>query len=207
MKTSEGEAAQSAPAQESDAALASRKDALRARMRAARKAIPASDRARIDAAICERVCSSPEFQQAQVVLTYLSMGAEIETRGIIQRAWSEGKAVALPRCVGPRLMRWFRVDSLDNLETSAFGVEEPPIDDTTEQLLDTGQRMVAVVPGFTFDRAGYRLGYGGGFYDTFLAGFAGPSLGLCRSVMRVDDLVAMGVIGEYDLPVIAVITD
>ena len=184
-----------------------RKDALRARMRDARKAIPADERARIDAAICDRVCATPEFQQAQVVLTYLSMGAEVDTRGIINRAWQAGKTIALPRCTGPRQMRWFRVTSFDNLQKSAFGVEEPPIDDATEQLLATGERMVAIVPGFTFDRNGYRLGYGGGFYDTFLADFDGPSLGLCRSAMRVDDLSAFGAVGEYDLPVTLVIVD
>lgn len=187
--------------------LSHSKDALRARMRAARKAIPADERARIDAVICGRVCDSPEFRQAQVVLTYLSMGAEVDTRGIIQRAWQAGKIVALPRCTGPRVMRWFRVESLDNLQKSAFGVEEPSADDATEQLLATGERMVAIVPGFTFDDRGYRLGYGGGFYDTFLAGFDGPSIGLCRSAMRVDDLSALGAIGEYDLPVTAVISD
>lgn len=185
----------------------SQKDALRARMREARKAIPANERARIDAAICEHACATPEFQQAQVVLTYLSMGAEVDTRGIIQRAWQAGKTVALPRCIGPRAMCWFRVTSLDNLQKSAFGVEEPPADDATEQLLATGERMIAIVPGFTFDDNGYRLGYGGGFYDTFLSGFDGPSIGLCRSAMRVDDLSALGAIGEYDLPVTAVISD
>lgn len=188
-------------------ALASDKDALRARMRAARKAIPADERAQIDAAICERACALAEFQQAQVVLTYLSMGAEIDTRGIIERAWRAGKAVALPRCTGPRQMRWFRVTSLDNLQKSPFGVDEPPIDEKTEQLLATGKRMVAIVPGFTFDKNGYRLGYGGGFYDTFLAGFDGPSIGLCRSAMRVDDLSALGAVGEYDLPVTVVVTE
>ena len=188
-------------------ALASDKDALRARMRAARKAIPADERAQIDAAICERACALAEFQQAQVVLTYLSMGAEIDTRGIIERAWRAGKAVALPRCMGPRQMRWFRVTSLDNLQKSPFGVDEPPIDEKTEQLLATGKRMVAIVPGFTFDKNGYRLGYGGGFYDTFLTGFDGPSIGLCRSVMRVDDLSVLGAVGEYDLPVTVVVTE
>ena len=141
------------------------------------------------------------------MLPYLSMGAEIDTRGIIERAWQAGKTVALPRCTGPRQMRWFRVESLDNLQKSAFGVEEPPIDDATEQLLTTGERMVAIVPGFTFDDAGYRLGYGGGFYDTFLADFDGPSIGLCRSAMRADDLSALGVIGEYDLPVTKVVSE
>ena len=135
------------------------------------------------------------------------MGAEVETRGIIERAWQAGKVVALPRCTGPRQMRWFRITSFDDLETSALGVEEPRIGTATEQQPTAGTCPVAIVPGFTFDEHGYRLGYGGGFYDTFLADFAGTSIGLCRSAMRVRDLNELGAIGPYDLPVDLVITD
>lgn len=187
--------------------IAMAKDALRTRMRDVRKGIPAEERADIDARIATRVCESTAFQSADVVLTYLSMGTEVETRGIIERAWEAGKAVALPRCTGPRQMRWFKVTSLDSLEPSSFGVEEPRIDDAAEQLLTTGERMVAIVPGMAFDDEGYRLGYGGGFYDTFLADFPGPSIGLCRSAQRVPSLKAEGVIGEYDLPVGLVISE
>lgn len=176
-------------------------------MKAVRRAIPAGERAAIDAAIRDRVCATPSFQEAGVVLTYLSFGAEIDTRGIIERAWQLGKAVALPRCVGPRRMRWFRVESFDNLETSSFGVDEPRIDEAAEQQLATGENMVALVPGLAFDARGYRLGYGGGFYDTLLADFVGTSVGLCRKAQFVESLEALGVIGEFDLPVKRVITE
>lgn len=188
-------------------ATAARKEELRARMKAVRRAIPAGERAAIDAAIRDRVCATPSFQEADVVLTYLSFGAEIDTRGIIERAWQLGKAVALPRCVGPRRMRWFRVESFDNLETSSFGVDEPRIDEAAEQQLATGENMVALVPGLAFDARGYRLGYGGGFYDTLLADFVGTSVGLCRKAQFVESLEALGVIGEFDLPVKRVITE
>ena len=186
---------------------AKRKDDLRKRMKALRKAIPQEEREVADAAICERVCSLPQFAEAEVVFTYLSFGAEIDTRRIIERAWQAGKIVALPRCVGPRQMRWFCVDSLDDLETSSFGVDEPRIDDSAEQHLTTGERMIALVPALAFDDKGYRLGYGGGFYDTFLADFPGTSVGLCRSAQRVESLQAEGAIGPYDLPVDIVVSN
>lgn len=188
-------------------ATAQRKEELRARMKALRRAMPPEERAAVDAEICERICALPCFQDADVVLTYLSFGAELDTRGIIERAWGLGKAVALPRCVGPRQMRWFRVDGLDNLETSSFGVDEPRIDESAEQLLTTGEGMIALVPGLAFDARGYRLGYGGGFYDTLLAGFPGTSVGLCRSAQLVESLEALGVIGEYDLSVDIVVSE
>lgn len=190
-----------------DAPVSQAKDELRARMKALRSAIPVADRRAVDEAICQRVCASPEFTGADVVLTYLSFGAEIDTRGIIGHAWQAGKHVALPRCTGPREMRWFRVTDLNNLETSPFGVDEPRIDAAAEQLMGTGERMVALVPGLAFDAQGYRLGYGGGFYDTLLADFPGPSLGLCRSAQFVDSLRSLNVIDAHDLPVDRVITE
>ena len=184
-----------------------RKDALRTRMKAIRNGLSADEREAIDAAICERAVSLPAFDQADVVLSYLSMGTEVDTRRLIETAWLAGKTVAIPRCVGPRLMRWFRISSFEGLEKSPFGVEEPLIDEAAEQLLTTGENMVAVVPALAFDSEGYRLGYGGGFYDTFLADFPGESIGLCRSAQFVESLSDEGVIGRYDVPVSQVVSE
>ncbi len=104
-------------------------------------------------------------------------------------------------------MRWYRVTSFDALVSSKLGIEEPVPDEANEQQLGTGQRMLALVPGLTFDAVGYRLGYGGGFYDTFLAVFDGMSVGLCRKVALSDDLCGEGIVDAHDLPVQLVVTD
>lgn len=177
-----------------------RKSQLRAEMRAVRKAIAPEERMRIDAALCEKVCALPQFKDAAVLFGYLSFGAEVETRGIIERAWREGKEVVLPRCTGPREMRWFRVTDFEGLEKSSIGVEEPRIDEDLEVNPADCSSALALVPGLTFDEAGFRLGYGGGFYDAFLAQFPGVSAGLCRFVQKADDLTALGVIDVCDKP-------
>ena len=187
--------------------ISARKEALRARMKSLRGAISADERKAVDRAICANVLAMPQFETADVVLTYLSFGAEVDTRGIIEESWRAGKEVAIPRCVGPRRMRWFRITGFDDLEKSPFGVEEPRIDDAAELLVSKGGSMVALVPALAFDRRGYRLGYGGGFYDTFLAEFSGKSIGLCRSAQFAESLDDLGVIGEYDAPVDFVATD
>ena len=184
-----------------------RKAELRARLKALRNGLPAAERAKADAAICENVCSMPQFKEADVVLAYLSFGAEVETRGIIGRAWQEGKAVALPRCTGPHQMRWFTVGDLDGLQKSPLGVEEPPENDANELLTDASARMVALVPGLAFDAEGYRLGYGGGYYDAFLASFPGYSIGLCRNVQQVESLKELGAVGVHDIPVDMVVSE
>lgn len=176
-----------------------------------RNGLAEDERARMDAAICERVRASGEFQHADIVLTYLSVGAEVDTRAIIRRAWEAGKTVAIPRCVGNRMMRWFMIDGFDGLDTSRFGVEEPPICEEREvhvgEQVARGSRVLALVPGLTFDALGYRLGYGGGYYDVFLDGFAGVSVGLCRRLQLVDDLAEYAAIAEHDHPVDIVVSD
>jgi 5-formyltetrahydrofolate cyclo-ligase len=99
------------------------------------------------------------------------------------------------------------VSSFDALVKSKLGMDEPVPDAAHEQHLGTGERMLALVPGLTFDAAGCRMGYGGGFYDTFLAKFDGVSVGLCREAAWSCDLRAEGIVDEHDLPVQLVVTE
>lgn len=182
-----------------------RKKAARQHFRAVRKSISPEERARIDRAIVEWVMALPEFVACDVLLPYLSFGAEVETRDLIRGAWKAEKVVALPWCVpGTREMRWFRVSSLDNLVKSSFGVEEP-VPDAASELDPSGEsRILAVVPGLTFDVRGHRLGYGGGFYDAFLSSFAGVSVGLCRSAQLSHEVAG---IEDHDQAVDIVATE
>lgn len=180
------------------------KNQLRAELRALRNGIGPEDRHAADAAICNRVCSLAPFQNARIVFTYLSFGAEVDTRELVERAWQAGKTVALPRCVGPHSMRWFTVSNLDGLERSPFGVDEPPVDEQAEIMPGACSDAVAIVPGLSFDVHGFRLGYGGGFYDAFLPTFAGTSIGLCRKAQLSDRPLP---IEALDVPVDIVVTD
>ena len=181
---------------------------LRARFKRVRRDLGEAARAEADALIEKSLLALPEFQDAQVLLAYLDFGQEVRTHGIIKEAWAANKVVALPWCVpGTHEMRWFRVASFDALVRSKLGVEEPVPSDETELLLGTGERMLALVPGLTFDERGYRLGYGGGFYDTFLSAFGGVSVGLCREAQMSEDLRADGIIDAHDLPAQLVVTE
>lgn len=188
-----------------DEAIDRRKKDLRAHFRELRDGLEPADRLRADSAIAQRVLSLPEYEDAVSVLTYLSFGTEVDTHEIVKNALAAGKVVALPYCVpGSRDMRWYRVTSLDGLVRSKFGVLEP-VPRESERLEPDETPSISLVPGLTFDERGYRLGYGGGFYDTFLSKFSGVSVGLCREAQL--SLGGIGTIDRYDLPVRIVITD
>ena len=162
------------------------KEEVRAHYKQMRDSLSEEERWNSDDIIIGRFLELNAYKNAEYILTYLSMGSEVETRGIIQQAWEDGKTVALPRCIpATHEMEWYRVDSLDKLVETALGIWEPVRD--PEYLLDVQEvkHALCVMPGLTFDRVGYRLGYGGGYYDVFLADFMGISVGLCR-----DDFIS-----------------
>lgn len=165
-------------------------------------------RAEIDAAVAARVIALPEWEAAPIVLAYLSVREEVDTRGLVRAAWDAGKAVAAPRVAGPRMLAWYRVESGDALEMSRMGIEEPPANGA--RLVEVGElppTALALVPALAFDERGYRLGYGGGFYDAFLARFPGVSVGLARRAMLVPSLGAFDVLEPHDRAVDLVVSE
>ncbi len=191
--------------------VAEEKDNLRSYYRRLRASIPVSEREQTDKLVQEKVISSSAFEEAGIIFSYLAFNDEIETRDVIQEAWRRGKVVALPRCTGPHTMRWFKVSSFEGLEVSRFGIDEPPIDESKEVFPNGADfkgavfaNPLALVPAFSFDNRGFRLGYGGGFYDTFLSSFEGVSMGICRVRQLSDKSLPHD---THDLPVNIVATE
>ncbi|MDO4291079.1 MAG: 5-formyltetrahydrofolate cyclo-ligase, partial [Eggerthellaceae bacterium] len=103
---------------------------------------------------------------------------------------------------------WHRVTSFDGLVRSSLGVDEPPANPATriDPTAPDPAHAVALVPGLAFDAQGYRIGYGGGYYDAFLATFPGTTVGLCRRAQLAESLCAQGAIEPHDVPVQTVIS-
>lgn len=179
------------------------KEALRSTFRVRRSALSKEERARADLRIASRLLELPEVVRADCVFTYLSFGSEVDTRFVITRCWEMGKRVCLPRCAAGYTLTWHAVEDLDHLVRSRFGMEEPAAGAPQAQPASSVY-SVALVPGLAFDRRGFRLGYGGGYYDRFLPAFSGVSIGLCRSDLLSDELPSLS---EYDYPVDLVVTD
>lgn len=153
-----------------------------------------------DAAAFRTLFSLPEYRAARTVFCYLGVGTEPDTRAVIARALSDGKTVALPRVVGKGHMEARLISALSDLTEGTFGIPEPSQDTET---LDPAETDLAIVPAAAFDREGYRLGRGGGYYDRYLARFGGVSVGLARERLLRDAVPREA----HDRPVDILITE
>lgn len=140
------------------------KAALRRRLRAARAALPPEERARLAAAVAERLLALPALGRARTVLVFDAFGSEIPTEGLVRRLMDQGKRVLLPVVQG-REMFAAELRPGEPLVPTSYGPREP----TRRRPVDPAQVEVVVVPGLAFDREGYRVGYGAGYYDRYLA--------------------------------------
>jgi 5-formyltetrahydrofolate cyclo-ligase len=132
------------------------------------------------------------FGKHSVLLTFLSLPSEINTEPVIQAALDRGMPVYAPRAVGNSLA-FYRILSTEGpFETNRIGVREPPA--KPERLFNpAGAKPLVLVPGLAFDRAGHRLGRGGGCYDRFLASLrkqcrGSTALGMCLHRQIVEEV-------------------
>lgn len=157
------------------------KTAVRARYLTLRSMTGKSGRADADARILESLLAFEPFVQAPLVLTYVSHGEEVDTHDVIEAALAAGKRVAVPRTqTEPNALLFSEIASIDELEPGYRDILEPPAGTPVVDPLEMAG-SVCLVPGLVFDQNGHRLGYGGGFYDAFLAFYPGYKLGLARS--------------------------
>ena len=157
------------------------KTALRRHLRLCREAIPPEERQRRDAFILDAIRKSRPFREADTLLGYAPIGAEIDILPLLREAEHDGKRVALPRTHGAGIMTFHYVSSWEALTVSSYGIREP----SAEAPLYTGGAALCLVPALAFDGEGYRIGYGGGYYDRFLAAHEVTAIGVIyRELLR-----------------------
>ncbi len=128
----------------------------------------------------------PGLCEAKTLLFYFPLPQEISLIPIFNRARELGLPCAFPRCGEQKgEMEFYFVDSLDELALGKYGICEPL--PTAQKVTDLSEAVV-FVPAFAFDREGYRLGYGGGYYDRFLAAHPLLSVGITYEEFLVDAL-------------------
>lgn len=172
---------------------------VRREVLARRDALSAERRAAMSSAIAERFLALPEVAGARTVLAFWSFGSEVATAPLIEALVDRDVAVALPRIAAGELeARRYRPG--DPTTPTPFGAEEP----AGGEALAAGALDVVAVPGVAFDRAGRRIGYGGGYYDRLLRRIAGVPIAVAFSLQVIDgDLPS----GGADVPVAAIVTE
>lgn len=178
------------------------KTQVRAEMKAFLTGLAAEVRHQRSLNACDLLAGTREFKQAQMIMLFLSMPNEVETSTLALKAWAEGKSIAVPRVDWEnKKMAPVEISSLDTELQTMKGVREPvggrvvPLD-----LID-----MVVIPGLAFDRRGFRVGRGRGFYDRFLAqrDFQGLRCALCFH----EQLIAEVPCEPHDAPMDLIVTD
>lgn len=136
------------------------------------KALSQEKKQSMDRALTERFLKHPFYQEAKVIATYLSFPHEFQTQELIEQALKDGKKVLIPKTYPKRWMEFVVYDPQQLVKTS-FGLLEPQGD---LEVVKSSQIDLIHVPGLAFTTEGYRIGYGGGYYDRYLEHFAGQSL-------------------------------
>ena len=173
------------------------KRGLRKKFREIRLAMDPQDKAAWDRRITANLLRSPRYRKAKRVLLFVSKPIEIDTHSLIRTALQQGKQVLLPRCLNEQgHMEFFAIQSWEDLVPGLYGLLEP--DPERCPCIQTFQPTdFCLVPGFSFDAKGYRLGFGKGYYDRFLSRFSGVTAGACYHCCTTQSLPH----GRYDRPV------
>ena len=136
---------------------------------------------------------SEAYKAAKTIYGYLPYNQEVRTVPMLEQALKDGKRVAVPKVYGDE-MKFLYLDDLSQVEKGYAGIPEPIAD---EPVADDETALV-LMPGLAFDPAGHRIGYGGGFYDKFLAAEPNhPTLALCYEFQMLPELHTE----EHDIPV------
>ena len=166
-----------------------------------RNNLPAEKKQQLDLFLQEKFLQTEEYKNTKTLLAFVSKDIEINTEKIIEQALADGKTLALPKCKEENLMDFYIVNSLSQLKEGYYGLLEPDPEKCT-MLKDTAN-TICLVPGLAFDREGYRIGFGKGYYDRFLLDYNGVTVGMCYAKCVHESLPK----GYYDRPIDILITE
>lgn len=173
------------------------KKALRDYIRQKKRQMTAEQIERAGMRLAEKFIALPVYQQAQTIYGYMPYNQEVRTIPILEHALQNGKRVAVPKVYGDE-MRFIYVTDLNAMKKSSCGIPEP-VDDGP---VADDPNAVVLMPGLAFDRQGHRIGYGGGFYDKFLAKETNhPKIALCYDFQMLPFIET----DAFDIPVDQVI--
>lgn len=170
------------------------KTQLRQRIRQRKRAMSREEVEDASRRLGELFAASEQYHQAETIYGYLPYNQEVRTVPMLERAIREGKRVAVPKVYGDEMRFIYITDFTRQIAAGYAGIPEPIADEPVA----ADPTALVLMPGLAFDSAGHRIGYGGGFYDKFLAKEPGhPTVALCYGFQLLPELPAE----EFDIPV------
>lgn len=143
--------------------------------------------------LAELFFTTEQYKNANTIYGYMPYNQEVRTELILERALADGKLVAVPKVYGDE-MRFIYINDFNGLALSEMGIPEPIADGP----IAMDKTALVLMPGLAFDNQGHRVGYGGGFYDKFLANEPGhPTIALCYDFQIFPELAT----DAFDIPV------
>lgn len=172
------------------------KSALRTQLRTRRLALASGPEGELRSRLMqERLLASPLWRDCRCVAAYMAAKGEAGTSLLLDETRRTGRALFLPRCRRqgekgwPGGMDFLLCEAGTPLILSRFGIPEPPPDAPALSPAElAAPDTLLIVPALAFDREGFRLGYGGGYYDRVLARAACPSVGLAFHSLLLPQL-------------------
>ncbi len=152
--------------------------------------------------IAKRLYEQQAWKEAKVIGITISNPPEVDTYQIIRKAWEQGKQVAVPKChQANKTLTFHALSQFSQLESVFFGLYEPIEQQTVK--LDAKEIDLLLVPGLAFTKKGYRIGFGGGYYDRFLLNYQGETISLAFDFQLIEEFPVQA----HDIPVAKIITN
>lgn len=169
------------------------KKTLRAAIRQQKRAMTEEEIRQRSEELASLFLTSQPYRDAKTIYGYLPYNQEVRTTPMLEQALKDGKRVAVPKVYGDE-MKFIYLTDLNQVEKGYSGIPEPIADGP----IGDDETALVLMPGMAFDQQGHRIGYGGGFYDKFLAREPNhPTLALCYSFQMLPSLETE----EHDIPV------
>lgn len=151
--------------------------------------------------IIDKLLNTQLYKEAHSLFTYVSVKNEVDTLYLITRALNDQKKVVVPKTYKEGIMRFYEIQSLEDLKTSHFGLLEPI---HTDNEVTPDETTLILVPGVVFDYSCNRIGYGAGYYDQYLKSYPwAKTIGLAYESQVIESIPY----NEYDIPLNYVLTE
>ncbi|SHF61112.1 5-formyltetrahydrofolate cyclo-ligase [Ornithinibacillus halophilus] len=156
----------------------------------------------IEENLTTKLTGSDLWKQANTIGITISKGFEWETKTIIEQGWAAGKTIAVPKCLPEsKEMQFYSFTDYSELEVVYYNLLEPKPESNKE--INSNEIDLLIVPGLLFDKKGYRIGFGGGYYDRYLVNYPNVTISLAFHEQLLDSIPTE----PFDIPVQYIVTN